>query len=42
MTFIDLTNQTFGDLKVIKRDYEYGKNKGLKEWNKKLFGNVNA
>lgn len=37
MTFIDLTNQTFGDLKVIKRDYEYGKNKGLKEWNKKTF-----
>lgn len=37
MSFIDLTNEVFGDLKVIERDYEYGKNKNLKEWNKKTF-----
>ena len=40
MAFIDLTGQIFGDLKVIERNYEYGKNKNLKEWNKKLFGIV--
>lgn len=40
MTFIDMTNQTLGDLKIIERDYDYGKDKNLKEWNKKLSGNV--
>lgn len=39
MAFIDLTGQVFGDLKVIERNYEYGKNKNLKEWNKKTFWN---
>lgn len=37
MTFIDMTNQTLGDLKIIERDYDYGKDKNLKEWNKKTF-----
>lgn len=33
----DLTNQIIGNIKIICRDYDYGKNKGLKEWNKKTF-----
>ena len=32
-----MTNQTLGDLKIIERDYDYGKDKNLKEWNKKTF-----
>lgn len=34
---IDITGEIFGDLKVIERDYNYGKERNLKDWNKKTF-----
>lgn len=35
MSCDDLTGKVYGDFIIIERDYNYGKERGLKEWGKK-------
>ena len=37
MSYIDLSGLIIGDFIVLERDFEYGKNKNLKDWNKKTY-----